>query len=112
MSKAVVIPECNKDIGGMKDEISLSPNEKKDGAMRLISRLLRLDTLGKRSSGQESPTSTEPPTTYYGVYIPCEIKKGPDEGKESFCVQKFVSLLCIVLVKCLHVLVICFISET
>lgn len=87
MSKAVVIPECNKDIGGMKDEISLSPNEKKDGAMRLFSRLLRLDTLGKRSSGPESPTSTEPPTTYYGVYIPCEIKKGPDEGKEvSFIV--------------------------
>lgn len=82
MSKAVVIPECNKDIGGMKGEISLSPNEKKDGAMRLFSRFLRLDTLGKKSSGPESPTSTEPPTTYFGVYIPCEIKKGPDEGKE------------------------------
>ncbi|KAH9644561.1 hypothetical protein HF086_000335 [Spodoptera exigua] len=80
MSKAVIIPECNKDIGGMKEEISLSPTEKRDGAIGgLFSRLLRLDTLSKKSSSPESPTSVEPPTTYYGVYIPSEIKKGPDE---------------------------------
>ncbi|XP_069362293.1 ankyrin repeat and LEM domain-containing protein 2 homolog isoform X2 [Maniola hyperantus] len=78
MSKAVVIPECNKDIGGIKDEISLSPSDKKDGAISLFSRLLRLDSLGKRQNGPKTPT-TEPLTTYYGVYIPCEIKKGPDE---------------------------------
>ncbi|XP_061717091.1 ankyrin repeat and LEM domain-containing protein 2 [Cydia pomonella] len=77
MSKAVIIPECNKDIGGMKDEISTSPPEKREGAMGLFSRLLRLDTL-KRSAAV-SPTPTEPLITYYGVYIPCEIKKGPDE---------------------------------
>lgn len=81
MSKAVIIPECGaKDIGGLKDEISISPTEKKDGAIGLFSRLLRFDSL-KRNSAPESPTATEPPTTYYGVYIPCEIKKGPDEGK-------------------------------
>ncbi|XP_063622788.1 ankyrin repeat and LEM domain-containing protein 2 [Cydia splendana] len=77
MSKAVTIPECNNDIGGMKDEVSTSPPEKREGAMGLFSRLLRLDTL-KRSAAV-SPTPTEPPMTYYGVYIPCEIKKGPDE---------------------------------
>ncbi|XP_063366130.1 ankyrin repeat and LEM domain-containing protein 2 homolog [Cydia amplana] len=77
MSKAVIIPECNKDIGGMKDEISTAPPEKREGAMGLFSRLLRLDSL-KRSAAV-SPTPTEPPVTYYGVYIPCEIKKGPDE---------------------------------
>lgn len=81
MSKAVIIPECNKDIGGMKEEISLSPTEKRDGAIGLFSRLLRFDTLSKKSSTPESPTNVEPPTTYYGVYIPCEIKKGPDEGE-------------------------------
>ncbi|XP_047027308.1 ankyrin repeat and LEM domain-containing protein 2 homolog isoform X2 [Helicoverpa zea] len=80
MSKAVIIPECNKDIGGIKEEISLSPPEKRDGAIGgLFSRLLRLDTLSKKSNAPESPTSMEPPTTYYGVYIPSEIKKGPDE---------------------------------
>ncbi|XP_060806251.1 ankyrin repeat and LEM domain-containing protein 2 homolog [Amyelois transitella] len=78
MSKAVIIPECNKNFGGMKDEISLSPTDKKDGAISLFSRLLRFDSL-KRNPAPESPTNTEPPTTYYGVYIPCEIKKGPDE---------------------------------
>ncbi|XP_059046696.1 ankyrin repeat and LEM domain-containing protein 2 [Achroia grisella] len=77
MSKAIVIPEC-KNFGGIKDEIALSPNDKKDGAIGLFSRLLRLDTL-KRNSSPGSPTISEPPTTYYGVYIPCEIKKGPDE---------------------------------
>ncbi|XP_063384623.1 ankyrin repeat and LEM domain-containing protein 2 homolog [Cydia fagiglandana] len=77
MSKAVTIPECNKDIGGMKDEISTSPPEKREGAMGLFSRLLRLDTL--KRSATVSPSPTEPPMTYYGVYIPCEIKKGPDE---------------------------------
>lgn len=80
MSKAVIIPECNKDIGGMKEEISLSPPEKRDGAIGLFSRLLRFDTLTKKNSAPDSPTALEPPTTYYGVYIPCEIKKGPDEG--------------------------------
>ncbi|KPJ18819.1 hypothetical protein RR48_05757 [Papilio machaon] len=77
MSKAVLIPGC-KDIGRMKEEISLSPPDKKDGAISLLSRLLRLDNLSKRNT-PESPTSNEPHTTYYGVYIPCEIKKGPDE---------------------------------
>lgn len=81
MSKAVIIPGC-KDIGRMKEEISLSPPEKKDGAISLLSRLLRLDNLSKRQTS-ESPTSNESNTTYYGVYIPCEIKKGPDEG--MFC---------------------------
>ncbi|KAI8441070.1 hypothetical protein MSG28_009335 [Choristoneura fumiferana] len=75
MSKAVIIPECKKDVGGVKEGLSLSPNEKRDGAMGLFSRLLRLDTL-KRSSVATKP---EPQITYYGVYIPCEIKKGPDE---------------------------------
>lgn len=79
MSKAVIIPECKKDVGGVKEGLSLSPNEKRDGAMGLFSRLLRLDTL-KRSSVATKP---EPQITYYGVYIPCEIKKGPDEGKSS-----------------------------
>ncbi|XP_035442864.2 ankyrin repeat and LEM domain-containing protein 2 [Spodoptera frugiperda] len=79
MSKAVIIPECNKDIGGMKEELSLSPTEKRDGAIGGLFRLLRLDTLSKKSGSPESPTSVEPPTTYYGVYIPSEIKKGPDE---------------------------------
>ncbi|XP_013149091.1 PREDICTED: uncharacterized protein LOC106111508 isoform X2 [Papilio polytes] len=77
MSKAVIIPGC-KDIGRMKEEISLSPPDKKDGAISLLSRLLRLDNLSKRQTS-ESPTSNESNTTYYGVYIPCEIKKGPDE---------------------------------
>ncbi|XP_045539450.1 ankyrin repeat and LEM domain-containing protein 2 isoform X1 [Papilio machaon] len=77
MSKAVLIPGC-KDIGRMKEEISLSPPDKKDGAISLLSRLLRLDNLSKRNT-PESPTSNESHTTYYGVYIPCEIKKGPDE---------------------------------
>lgn len=82
MSKAVTIPGSNKDLGGMRDEIiSLSPNEKKDGHVGLFSRLLRFDSLSKKSSVSGSPTSGEPPQTYYGVYIPCEIKKGPDEGK-------------------------------
>ncbi|CAB3225478.1 unnamed protein product [Arctia plantaginis] len=79
MSKAVAIPECNKDIGGIREEISISPTEKREGAIGLFSRLLRFDSLTKKSSMQESPTSNEPPVTYYGVYIPCEIKKGPDE---------------------------------
>ncbi|XP_041969044.1 ankyrin repeat and LEM domain-containing protein 2 homolog [Aricia agestis] len=79
MSKAVIIPDCNKDVGGIKDEISLSPSDKKNGAISLFSRLLRLDSLGKKPNSPDSPPSTEPPTTYYGVYIPCEIKKGPDE---------------------------------
>ncbi|CAH2055892.1 unnamed protein product, partial [Iphiclides podalirius] len=79
MSKAAVIPGCSKDIGGIKEEISLSPPDKKDGAIGLFSRLLRLDTLSKRNSTPESLTVTEANTTYYGVYIPCEIKKGPDE---------------------------------
>ncbi|KAG6463223.1 hypothetical protein O3G_MSEX013749 [Manduca sexta] len=79
MSKAVIIPECNKDIGGMKEELSISPNEKKDGAIGIFSRLLRFDALSKRNNAPESPTAVEPPVTYYGVYIPCEIKKGPDE---------------------------------
>ncbi|XP_013171692.1 PREDICTED: ankyrin repeat and LEM domain-containing protein 2 isoform X2 [Papilio xuthus] len=77
MSKAVILPGC-KDIGRIKEEISLSPPDKKDGAISLLSRLLRLDNLSKRHT-PESPTSNEPNTTYYGVYIPCEIKKGPDE---------------------------------
>lgn len=84
MSKAVIIPECNKDIGGMKEELSLSPTEKRDGAIGGLFRLLRLDTLSKKSGSPESPTSVEPPTTYYGVYIPSEIKKGPDEGMFPF----------------------------
>ncbi|KAJ2945243.1 hypothetical protein O0L34_g9314 [Tuta absoluta] len=80
MSKAVAIPGANKDIGGtMKEEIYISPSEKKDGAMGYFSRFLRFDPLGKKTSAPGSPTTTEPPTTYYGVYIPCEIKKGPDE---------------------------------
>ncbi|CAK1542713.1 unnamed protein product [Leptosia nina] len=78
MSKAVLIPECKKDIGGVKGELCISPNDKKDGAIGLFSRLLRLDALSKRNT-PDSPTSVEPSTTYYGVYIPCEIKKGPDE---------------------------------
>lgn len=77
MSKAVVIPG-SKDIGGMREELSISPSEKKDGAIGLLSRFLRFESL-KRSS-PVSPTSLEPSVTYYGVYIPCEIKKGPDEG--------------------------------
>lgn len=80
MSKAAVIPGCNKDIGGIKEDISLSPPDKKDGAIGLFSRLLRLDSLSKRHNTPESHTSTESSTIYYGVYIPCEIKKGPDEG--------------------------------
>ncbi|XP_022120937.2 ankyrin repeat and LEM domain-containing protein 2 homolog [Pieris rapae] len=79
MSKAVLIPECNKDLGGVKGELSVSPNDKKDGAIGLLSRLLRFDALSKRQGAPGSPTSDEPPTTYYGVYIPCELKKGPDE---------------------------------
>lgn len=80
MSKAVLIPECNKDVGDMKEEISISPNEKKDGMMMgLFSRLLRFDSLKRQTP--ESPTATDPPTTYYGVYIPCEIIKGPDESR-------------------------------
>lgn len=80
MSKAVLIPECNKDIGGMKEEICVSPSDKKDGAIGLISRFFRLDALGKRHSA-DSPPAAEPPAKYYGVYIPCEDKKGPDVGK-------------------------------
>lgn len=80
MSKAVAIPGCNKDLGGMREEISISPNEKKDGPIGLFSRLLRFDSLSKKNSSSGSPTSGEPPQTYYGVYIPCDIKKGPDEG--------------------------------
>ncbi|XP_004925434.3 ankyrin repeat and LEM domain-containing protein 2 homolog isoform X1 [Bombyx mori] len=76
MSKAVVIPG-SKDIGGMREELSISPSEKKDGAIGLLRRFLRFESL-KRSS-PVSPTSLEPSVTYYGVYIPCEIKKGPDE---------------------------------
>lgn len=79
MSKTIAIPECKKDLGGLKDEISISPPEKRDGAIGLFSRLLRFDSLTKKSSAPESPTNVEPPITYYGVYIPCEIKKGPDE---------------------------------
>lgn len=90
MSKAVIIPEC-KEIGGMKDEISMSPTDKKDGAIGLFSRLLRFDSL--KRNVPESPTATEPPTTYYGVYIPCEIKKGPDEGKVSKNLLFFVCTL-------------------
>lgn len=81
MSKAVAIPGCNKEIGSLREDISLSPTDKKDGPISLFSRLLRLDSLGKKSNTSGSPTSAEPPQTYYGVYIPCEIKKGPDEGK-------------------------------
>lgn len=80
MSKAILIPGGGRDIGGMKEEISVSPTEKKEAGIGLLSRLLRLDPLGKKNSVPNSPTNTEPPTTYYGVYIPCEIKKGPDEG--------------------------------
>lgn len=83
MSKAVLIPECNKDLGGVKGELSISPNDKKDGAIGLFSRLLRFDALSKKQVAPESPTSAEPPITYYGVYIPSEIKKGPDEGKKT-----------------------------
>ncbi|XP_052744504.1 ankyrin repeat and LEM domain-containing protein 2, partial [Bicyclus anynana] len=79
MSKAVVIPECNKDIGGIKEEIRLSPSDKKNGAIAVFSRFLGFDSLGRKQSSQLSPTSKEPAVTYYGVYIPCEIKKGPDE---------------------------------
>ncbi|CAG9130385.1 unnamed protein product [Plutella xylostella] len=79
MSKAVAIPGCNKEIGSLREDISLSPTDKKDGPISLFSRLLRLDSLGKKSNTSGSPTSAEPPQTYYGVYIPCEIKKGPDE---------------------------------
>ncbi|XP_039747937.1 ankyrin repeat and LEM domain-containing protein 2 homolog [Pararge aegeria] len=79
MSKAVVIPERNTDIGGIREEISISPSDKKDGAIGLLSRFLGFDPLGRKQSSQRSPTSTEPPATYYGVYIPCEFKKGPDE---------------------------------
>ncbi|KAL4706699.1 hypothetical protein ACJJTC_014454 [Scirpophaga incertulas] len=78
MSKAVLIPECDQDVKGYKEEISISPTEKKDGAIGLFSRLLRLDSF-KRNNTQETPTSNEPPKTYFGVYIPCEIKQGPDE---------------------------------
>ncbi|CAG4937917.1 unnamed protein product [Parnassius apollo] len=63
----------------MKEEISLSPPDKKDGAIGLFSRLLRLDTLSKKHSAPDSAIASEPHTIYYGVYIPCEIKKGPDE---------------------------------
>lgn len=85
MSKAVLIPEVSKDIGSMRDEISLSPTKKKDSAISLFSRLLRFDSLSKK----ESPESlVDPHATYYGVYIPCEIKKGPDEGKSLMCSQK------------------------
>lgn len=84
MSKAVVIPGGGRDIGGMKEEISVSPTEKKETSIGLLSRLLRLDALGKKTSVPDSPTNTDPPTTYYGVYIPCEIKKGSDEGTFSF----------------------------
>lgn len=80
MSKAIAIPECKKDIGCIKEDISLSPTEKRDGAIGILSRFLRFDALSKRNNAPESPTPTEPPTTFYGVYIPCEIKKGPDEG--------------------------------
>ncbi|XP_050672852.1 ankyrin repeat and LEM domain-containing protein 2 homolog [Leptidea sinapis] len=79
MSKAVLISECNKDLGGVKDDICLSPNDKKDGAISLFSRLLRLDGLSKRINSADSSTAVEPPISYYGVYIPCEAKKGPDE---------------------------------
>lgn len=78
MSKAVLVPECNKDIGGIKEEICISPNEKKDGMIGLFSRFLRFDSLKK--SSPESP-ATNPSTIYYGVYIPCEIIKGPDESR-------------------------------
>ncbi|KOB72692.1 Uncharacterized protein OBRU01_11933 [Operophtera brumata] len=77
MSKAVVIPGGGRDLGGMKEELTLSPT-KKGNSIGLL-RFLRLDALGKKNSVPASPTSTEPPTTYYGVYIPCELKKGPDE---------------------------------
>ncbi|VVC88891.1 unnamed protein product [Leptidea sinapis] len=80
MSKAVLISECNKDLGGVKDDICLSPNDKKDGAISLFSRLLRLDGLSKRINSADSSTAVEPPISYYGVYIPCEAKKGPDEA--------------------------------
>lgn len=79
MSKAVIIPGGGRDIGGMKEELTLSPTNK-GSSIGLLSRLLRFDTLGKKTSVPVSPTNTEPPTTYYGVYIPCELKKGPDEG--------------------------------
>lgn len=82
MSKGACVVENNKDICVMKDEIALSPStERRETAIGLFSRLLRLDTFGsKKIASPENPTPTEPPTTYYGVYIPCEIKKGPDEG--------------------------------
>ncbi|CAH0397175.1 unnamed protein product [Chilo suppressalis] len=82
MSKAVVIPECTKNIRDLNEGLSISPTDKKHGTLGLFSRLLRLDSL-RRGEGETSvsgsPTSSEPPSTYYGVYIPCEIKKGPDE---------------------------------
>ncbi|XP_061380831.1 ankyrin repeat and LEM domain-containing protein 2 homolog [Danaus plexippus] len=78
MSKAALIPECKKDIGGVKEDICVPANEKKEGAISLYRRLLRLDTFSKRNT-LDSPTEIEPQATYYGVYIPCEIKKGPDE---------------------------------
>lgn len=73
------MPECKKDIGGVKEDICVPTNEKKEGAISLYRRLLRLDTFSKRNT-LDSPTEIEPQATYYGVYIPCEIKKGPDEG--------------------------------
>lgn len=81
MSKGAVVEPVN--INNMKEEVIISPAvEKKQGAMGMFSRLLRFDSLGKRSASVE----TSPPCTYYGVYIPCELKKGPDEGKFGlFC---------------------------
>lgn len=92
MSKAVLIPECNKDIGGMKEEICVSPSDKKDGAIGLISRFFRLDALGKRHSA-DSPPAAEPPAKYYGVYIPCEDKKGPDVGKLKKFFLEFIIII-------------------
>lgn len=52
--------------------------------MGVLSRLLRLSPLGpKLDSQNESPPSRkelDSMQTYYGVYIPCESKIGPDEG--------------------------------
>lgn len=81
MSKGTLVAEPSKDVGGINDEIGISPSsEKKEGAIGIFSRFLRLNALGtKRNGYPDTPTSTEPPTTYYGVYIPCEIKKGSDE---------------------------------
>lgn len=55
--------------------------------MGVLSRLLRLSPLGPKVDAQNesSPSRKDQDSlqTYYGVYIPCESKIGPDEG--NFC---------------------------